>query len=97
MNEFRACQRETSLDSDAELYKMFTRTVQRHLHIVFTMSPADNLTAAAGSSPALFNRCVVDWFGKRYVLEGESMKMDSTANWYFNLQMGQSGNAASGS
>ena len=38
--------------------------VQRGLHVVFTMNPAsDGFEGRCATSPALFNRCVVDWFG----------------------------------
>lgn len=38
--------------------------VQRGLHVVFTMNPAsDGFAGRCATSPALFNRCVVDWFG----------------------------------
>lgn len=64
-----AC-RETSqggdMDSSDEthLFKEFTRNVQRNLHVVFTMNPASSdMKNRAATSPALFNRCVVDWFG----------------------------------
>ena len=52
-------------NKEEELYKYFCTQVQRNLHVVFTMNPAnedfDNRTA---TSPALFNRCVIDWFGE---------------------------------
>jgi len=52
------------MDSEDELWRHFTKMIQRNLHVVFTMNPAssdfDNRCTA---SPALFNRCVVDWFG----------------------------------
>ena len=52
------------LDSQEELYKWFTAEVMRNLHVVFTMNPAaDGLKDRAATSPALFNRCVVNWFG----------------------------------
>lgn len=36
----------------------------RNLHVVFTMNPSANgLRDRASTSPALFNRCVLDWFG----------------------------------
>lgn len=36
----------------------------RNLHIVFTMNPSgDGLRERASTSPALFNRCVLNWFG----------------------------------
>ena len=52
------------LDSSEELYRWFTQQVSRNLHVVFTMSPPINgLASRAATSPALFNRCVLDWFG----------------------------------
>ena len=38
--------------------------MQRNLHVVFTMNPANpDFSNRTASSPALFNRCVIDWFG----------------------------------
>lgn len=52
------------LDSQEELYRWFTQQVARNLHVVFTMNPPENgLASRAATSPALFNRCVLDWFG----------------------------------
>ena len=52
------------LDSSEELYKWFTNEVMRNLHVVFTMNPSqDGLKNRASTSPALFNRCVLNWFG----------------------------------
>lgn len=52
------------LDSHDELYRWFTQQVARNLHVVFTMNPpANGLASRAATSPALFNRCVLDWFG----------------------------------
>lgn len=52
------------LDSPEELYRWFTQQVARNLHVVFTMNPPDEgLASRAATSPALFNRCVLDWFG----------------------------------
>ncbi|KAL7038933.1 hypothetical protein ACKWTF_009751 [Chironomus riparius] len=52
------------LDSVDELYKWFTQQVMRNLHVVFTMNPStDGLKDRAATSPALFNRCVLNWFG----------------------------------
>ncbi|RHY13104.1 hypothetical protein DYB25_007654, partial [Aphanomyces astaci] len=56
----------TSVDStdDDDLFKYFTSQVQRNLHVVFTMNPASgDFQSRSKTSPALFNRCVVDWFG----------------------------------
>lgn len=39
--------------------------VQRNLHVVFTMNPSNpDFSNRTASSPALFNRCVIDWFGE---------------------------------
>uniref|UniRef100_A0A914RGN1 Dynein heavy chain AAA module D4 domain-containing protein n=1 Tax=Parascaris equorum TaxID=6256 RepID=A0A914RGN1_PAREQ len=36
----------------------------RNLHVVFTMNPSgEGLRERASTSPALFNRCVLNWFG----------------------------------
>ncbi|TPX36351.1 hypothetical protein SmJEL517_g01576 [Synchytrium microbalum] len=52
------------IDSSEELYKWFTHQVMQNLHIVFTMNPPEGgLASRAATSPALFNRCVLDWFG----------------------------------
>jgi dynein heavy chain 1 len=52
------------LDSPEELYRWFTQQVARNLHVVFTMNPpSGGLASRAATSPALFNRCVLDWFG----------------------------------
>ncbi|KNC52645.1 cytoplasmic dynein [Thecamonas trahens ATCC 50062] len=52
------------LSSEDELYEWFTNQIIRNLHVVFTMNPAgggfENRTS---TSPALFNRCVLNWFG----------------------------------
>ncbi|XP_053373809.1 cytoplasmic dynein 1 heavy chain 1-like isoform X4 [Mercenaria mercenaria] len=52
------------LDSSEELYKWFTQQVMKNLHVVFTMNPsAEGLKDRASTSPALFNRCVLNWLG----------------------------------
>lgn len=52
------------LDSQEELYKWFTGQIVKNLHVVFTMNPPeDGLASKAATSPALFNRCVLNWFG----------------------------------
>ncbi|VDB92823.1 BgtA-20854 [Blumeria graminis f. sp. tritici] len=53
------------LDSQEELYKWFTQQIVKNLHVVFTMNPPeDGLSSKAATSPALFNRCVLNWFGE---------------------------------
>merc|ERR1719233_2639554 len=50
--------------SEEELYSTFCKHVQNNLHIVFTMNPAGgDFSGRASTSPALFNRCVINWFG----------------------------------
>lgn len=52
------------LDSEEELWRHFTAIVQRNLHVVFTVNPSGGeWKNRSTTSPALFNRCVVDWFG----------------------------------
>lgn len=52
------------IDTEDELYKHFIHNVQRNLHVVFTMNPSNpDFSNRTASSPALFNRCVIDWFG----------------------------------
>ena len=52
------------LDSHEELYRRFTQQVAKNLHVVFAMNPPeDGLAPRAATSPALFNHCVLDWFG----------------------------------
>jgi len=52
------------IDSEDELWRRFTGIVQRNLHVVFTMNPSGGeWKNRSTTSPALFNRCVVDWFG----------------------------------
>jgi dynein heavy chain 1, cytosolic len=52
------------LGSEDELWRRFTGIVQRNLHVVFTMNPSGGeWKNRSTTSPALFNRCVVDWFG----------------------------------
>ncbi|ORY65054.1 dynein heavy chain, N-terminal region 1-domain-containing protein [Pseudomassariella vexata] len=52
------------LDSQEELYKWFTSQIVKNLHVVFTMNPPeDGLSSKAATSPALFNRCVLNWMG----------------------------------
>ena len=53
------------LDTEEELYRHFIGEVQRRLHVVFTMNPAnEDFSNRSATSPALFNRCVIDWFGE---------------------------------
>eukprot|EP00842_Homolaphlyctis_polyrhiza_P001698 jgi/Hompol1/2529/HPOL_006034-RA len=53
-----------NLETHDELYQWFRRQVMKNLHVVFTMNPPEgSLASKAATSPALFNRCVLDWFG----------------------------------
>ena len=52
------------VETEEEIYKAFIKGVQRNLHVVFTMNPlSPDFSNRAASSPALYNRCVIDWFG----------------------------------
>lgn len=56
------------LDSDQELYDWFTQEVSKNLHVVFTISDRSSdkydPKPQIVTSPALFNRCVVNWMGE---------------------------------
>ncbi|KAG2383610.1 hypothetical protein C9374_004281 [Naegleria lovaniensis] len=53
-----------NLDTTEELYQWFVTQVQKNLHIVFTINPENaDFKSRAATSPALFNRCIIDWFG----------------------------------
>eukprot|EP00796_Vickermania_ingenoplastis_P010182 gene10185-7133_t len=50
--------------SDHDLYSWFLRNVKDRLHVVFTINPSSaEFANRAVASPALFNRCTIDWFG----------------------------------
>ncbi|KAL8439825.1 hypothetical protein Efla_004351 [Eimeria flavescens] len=66
INECKAAYGSDYLGSgeSSELFSRFTKQVQRNLHIIFTMNPANpDFYNRQATSPALFNRCVIDWFG----------------------------------
>jgi dynein heavy chain 1 len=49
---------------ETELYRWFIQQVSLNLHVIFTMNPANaEFSNRAATSPALFNRCTIDWFG----------------------------------
>lgn len=53
------------LDTVDELFGWFTQQVANNLHIVFTINdPNDTSSPQIISSPALFNRCVLNWMGE---------------------------------
>ncbi|ODQ81979.1 hypothetical protein BABINDRAFT_160194 [Babjeviella inositovora NRRL Y-12698] len=52
------------LDTQEELYRWFTQQVAENLHLVFTINDPNNPDSPQIiSSPALFNRCVLNWMG----------------------------------
>ena len=52
------------LDTEEEYFSAFTKQVQLNLHVVFTMNPASSdIRNRSRTSPALFNRCCVNWVG----------------------------------
>ena len=53
-----------SLETDAELYKWFSSQLSQNLHIVFLVPDStDSTNLIIISSPALLNRCVLNWMG----------------------------------
>ncbi|CCW66307.1 unnamed protein product [Phytomonas sp. Hart1] len=49
--------------NEQDLYRWFLSNVKEQLHIVFTLNPSSNaFSSRAMASPALFNRCTIDWF-----------------------------------
>lgn len=66
----------SSLATETALYNEFVRRVRQNLHIVFTISlislsstspkiskQSATLSALSARSPALYNRCTIDWIG----------------------------------
>ncbi|KPA85750.1 dynein heavy chain cytosolic putativee [Leptomonas pyrrhocoris] len=52
------------VNSDAELYHWFLTNVREYLHVVLTINPSSGeFTSRTVASPALVNRCTIDWFG----------------------------------
>lgn len=52
------------LDSDDEIYSWFSQQVSMNLHVVFTVNELNGeKRLQAVSSPALFNRCVLNYMG----------------------------------
>ncbi|XQJ26980.1 Cytoplasmic dynein 1 heavy chain (DYNC1H1) [Leishmania guyanensis] len=50
--------------NDAELYHWFLTNVRKYLHVVLTINPSSGeFTSRTMASPALVNRCTIDWFG----------------------------------
>eukprot|EP01063_Lacrimia_lanifica_P037885 TRINITY_DN7923_c0_g2_i1.p1 TRINITY_DN7923_c0_g2~~TRINITY_DN7923_c0_g2_i1.p1 ORF type:complete len:2747 (+),score=1343.32 TRINITY_DN7923_c0_g2_i1:292-8241(+) len=47
------------------MYNWFVGQVQVNLHVIFTMNPSSpDFKSRCQTSPALFNRCTIDWFGE---------------------------------
>ncbi|KAJ1517337.1 hypothetical protein HMI55_000021, partial [Coelomomyces lativittatus] len=53
------------VDTHEDLYTWFIKQIMKNLHVVFSMNipRIDGLSKLVSTSPALFNRCVIDWFG----------------------------------
>lgn len=53
------------LENEESRYEWFIQQILRNLHVVFTMTPPskDGLQSQVTASPALFNRCVLNWMG----------------------------------
>lgn len=53
------------VDSDDEVENILISNISQNLHVVFTMTGIDTQDGPQIiSSPALFNRCVIDWIGE---------------------------------
>lgn len=50
------------LDSSEEVYQWFVQRIASNFHVIFTMNDNDE-TNPFISSPALYNRCVLNWMG----------------------------------
>jgi len=49
---------------DRDIYDQMVTRIQKYLHVVLMMNPDNSgFTSRTASSPAIFNRCVIDWFG----------------------------------
>jgi dynein heavy chain 1, cytosolic len=52
------------VNSETELYHWFLTNVREYLHVVLTINPSSGeFTSRTVASPALVNRCTIDWFG----------------------------------
>nr|CCC91421.1 putative dynein heavy chain, cytosolic [Trypanosoma congolense IL3000] len=53
------------LTSEQQLYRWFVSNVRQNLHVVFVTDPSSKeFSERVVTSPALFNRCTIDWFGE---------------------------------
>eukprot|EP00760_Papus_ankaliazontas_P026596 PhM_4_TR3054/c0_g1_i1/m.97841/K10413/DYNC1H; dynein heavy chain 1, cytosolic len=53
------------IKDEGALYKWFVTQISNNLHVVFTMNPqSPDFYNRTATSPALFNRCTIDWFGE---------------------------------
>lgn len=53
------------IDGEQEMYIWFTQQISKNLHVIFTMCDSKNeINSAIMTSPALFNRCVINWMGE---------------------------------
>lgn len=79
-------------DDNNELFARFTKLVQENLHIVFTLNPANpNFKETQSLSPALFNRCVVNWMGQL-----NSQALSQIARSFLHLDAQQEGGRQAG-
>lgn len=77
--------RGVTLQSVDDVYQWFRRQIMINLHVVFTMNPPSSgvsLQDKLTTSPALFNRCIINWMGDwaqsslRHVAEELTGSMD---------------------
>lgn len=53
------------IDSEQEMYAWFIQQISKNLHVVFTINdPNQERSGYVLKSPALFNRCILNWMGE---------------------------------
>ncbi|CAR27637.1 ZYRO0D03168p [Zygosaccharomyces rouxii] len=52
------------MDTEQEMYQWFIQQISKNLHVIFIMrDPYNGNVPSMATSPALFNRCAINWMG----------------------------------
>lgn len=52
------------MDTEQEMYQWFIQQIAKNLHVIFIMrDPYNGNVPSVATSPALFNRCAINWMG----------------------------------
>lgn len=52
------------IDTEQEMYQWFIQQISKNLHVIFTIGdPYNDTLPSMTTSPALFNRCAINWMG----------------------------------